>query len=63
MHIRTLLCQEESRAQERVRVCHNPGDAVRQKNFDVLMHPSAGHEKRRLCGSSATDSFSESKYF
>ena len=63
MHIHTLLCQEESCAQERVRVRHNPGDAVRQKNVDVLMHPSSGHEKRRLCDSSATESFSESEYF
>ena len=35
VRIHTLLCQEESRAQERVRVCHNPGDAVGQKNVDM----------------------------
>ena len=33
VRIHTLLCQEES--QERVLVCHNPGDAVGQKNVDM----------------------------
>ena len=35
VRIHTLLCQEESRAQECVRVCHNPDDAVGQKDVDM----------------------------